>query len=76
MYAIRSYYVRLRNLFVVVIAPFIAVACSKEQPQQTVSEAPPELSSPVAVEVSGGNPAAEKASELIAADYMRSYNFV
>ena len=62
---------RLRELFVVIVAPFIAVACSKEQPQQAATEAQPGLSSPVAVEAAGGNPAAEKAAELITADYMR-----
>ena len=60
-----------RNLFVAIVAPFIAVACSKEQPPQPEAEAPPELSSPVAVEVSGGNPVAEQAAELITAAYMR-----
>ena len=61
----------LKSLFVIVVAPLIAVACSKEQPPQPATEAPPEVSSPVAVEVSGGNPAAEEASRLITADYMR-----
>ena len=62
-----------RNLFVAVVVPFIAVACSKEEPQQpdAAASAAAELSSPVAVEVSGGNPDAEQASELITADYMR-----
>ena len=59
-----------RNLFVAIVAPFIAVACSKEQPPQPEAGTPPELSSPVAVEVSGGNPDAEQAAELTA-DYMR-----
>ena len=62
---------RFINLCVVIGVPFIAVACGKEQPQQDVTETPPELSSPVAVEVSGGNPAADEASRLITADYMR-----
>ena len=62
---------RLINLCVVIGVPIIAVACGKEQPQQAVMEAPTELSSPVAVEVSGGNPAADQASRLITADYMR-----
>ena len=62
---------KLKNLFTVLVASFIAVACSKEQPQQPATQAPPEQSSPVAVEVSGGNPAAEEAADLIAADYMR-----
>jgi Zn-dependent M28 family amino/carboxypeptidase len=63
--------VNLRILFVVVVAPFFAVACSKERSPQPATEAPPEVSSPVAVQVSGGNPAAEEASRLITADYMR-----
>jgi Zn-dependent M28 family amino/carboxypeptidase len=63
--------VKLRSLLVVVTAPFIAVACSKESPQPPAAETPAELSSPVAVEVSGGNPVAEEASMLITADYMR-----
>ena len=60
----------LRSLIVVMVVPLIVVACSKEPPQPA-AEAPPELSSPVAVEVSGGNPAAEAAAGEIAADYMR-----
>jgi Zn-dependent M28 family amino/carboxypeptidase len=63
--------VNLKNLFMIVAASLIAVACSKEQPQQPATEKPSESSSPVAVEVSGGNPAAEEAAELITADYMR-----
>jgi len=63
--------VKLKHLLVVIVAPFISVACSKEEPPQAATEAPAELSSPVAVEVSGGNPAAEEASGLITADYMR-----
>ena len=62
---------KLKNLSLVIVASAAAVACSKEQPQQPATEEPPELSSPVAVEVSGGNPAAEEAAELITADYMR-----
>ncbi len=64
---------KYRNLFVAVVVPFIAVACSKEEPQQPEAAAPAvaELSSPVAVEASGGNPDAEQASQLITADYMR-----
>ena len=62
---------KLKNLFMVIVASLIAVACGKEQPQQPAAEQPPVLSSPVAVEVSGGNPAAEQAAELITADYMR-----
>jgi len=63
--------VNLKNLFMVIAASLLAVACSKEQPQQPATEESPEPSSPVAVEMSGGNPAAEEAAELIDADYMR-----
>ena len=62
---------KLKNLFTVIVASLMVVACSKEQPQQPATEASPDLASPVAVEVSGGNPAAEEAAELITADYMR-----
>ena len=62
---------RLVNLCVVIGVPILAVACGKEQPQQAVMEGPTELSSPVAIEVGGGNPAADQASRLITADYMR-----
>jgi len=61
----------LRSLIVVIVAPFIVVACGKEPQQEPAAEAPPELTSPVAVELSGGNPAAEKAAGQITADYMR-----
>jgi Zn-dependent M28 family amino/carboxypeptidase len=61
----------LRSLIVVIVAPVIAVACGEEPPPQPAAEAPPEISSPVAVEVSGGNPEAEEASTEIAAGYMR-----
>jgi Zn-dependent M28 family amino/carboxypeptidase len=61
----------LRSLIVVIVAPVLAVACGEEPPPQPAAEAPPEISSPVAVEVSGGNPAAEEASTEIAAGYMR-----
>ncbi len=61
----------LRSLFVVIVVPVLAVACGKEPPPQPAAEVPPEFSSPVAVEVSGGNPAAEEASTEITADYMR-----
>ena len=61
----------LKNLFMVILASLFAVACSKEQPQQPATEKSPEQSSPVALEASGGNPAAEDAAELITADYMR-----
>ena len=61
----------LRSLIVVIVAPLIVVACSKEPQQQPAAEAPPELTSPVAVEISGGNPAAEAAAGRITADYMR-----
>ena len=60
-----------RSLIVVIVAPLFAVACSKESPQPPSVEASPEPASPVAVEVSGGNPAAEEASRKITADYMR-----
>src|SRR5210317_2162354 len=63
--------VKLKNLFMCVVASLLVLACSKEQPQQPAALQPAELSSPVAVEVSGGNPAAEQAAELITADYMR-----
>ena len=48
-----------------------AAACSKEQPAEPFTEAAPELTSPVAVEVAGGNPEAEKAAALISDEYMR-----
>jgi hypothetical protein len=63
--------VKSRNLFLAVAASFLVVACGKEEPQQVGAATPAEPSSPVAVELSGGNPAAEQASELITADYMR-----
>ena len=51
---------------------FIAVAgCGKEQPAQPVAPTQADVSSSAVVEVSGGNPAAETASEQITADYMR-----
>ena len=62
---------KLNNLLVVIIVAIAAVACGKEQPQQPAGESAPQAASPVAVEVSGGNPAAEEASRLITADYMR-----
>ena len=62
---------KLKNLFMFVVASLLVVACSKEQPQQPAAGQPVEPASPVAVEVSGGNPAAEDAAELIAAEYMR-----
>ena len=50
---------------------FLATACSKEQPVEQAEEAATELTSPVAVEVSGGNPSAELAADLISDEYMR-----
>ncbi len=61
----------LKNLSMVIVAAFVAVACSKEQPQQPATEAASKPSSPVAVELSGGNPAADEAAGQITADYMR-----
>jgi Zn-dependent M28 family amino/carboxypeptidase len=63
--------VRIIGVFLVVVAHLFAAGCSKEEPGQPAAESRPELSSPAAVEVSGGNPAADEASGLITADYMR-----
>jgi Zn-dependent M28 family amino/carboxypeptidase len=60
-----------RSLIVVIVAPLFAVACSKEPPQAPPAAGSSEPASPVAVAVSGGNPAAEEASRKITADYMR-----
>ena len=55
-----------------IIAAGLTAGCSKEQaPQPAAPAAEPELTSPVAVEASGGNPAAERASLEITGDYMR-----
>ena len=56
---------------IVSVAVLLIAACSKEQPAEPTPEVPAESGSPVAVEVAGGNPAAEEASRQITADYMR-----
>jgi hypothetical protein len=54
------------------IATFVLVAaCGKEQATQPVVETEAESASPVAVQASGGNPAAEEASRQITDEYMR-----
>ena len=60
----------LKYVFLPTLIVF-ASACSKEEPTEPAPDAVTELSSPVAVEVSGGNPAAETASNAITGDYMR-----
>ena len=52
-------------------AVVVAAACGKEEPAAPVAESETELSSPVAVELSGGNPVAEEAALQITGDYMR-----
>ncbi len=58
------------NWMMAAIAATALVACSAEKPPET-EEAMTELSSPVAVQAAGGNPAAEKAAKEITDDYMR-----
>jgi hypothetical protein len=53
------------------VAAVAVIACSKEQPAQPATAVEAEVASPVAVEASGGNPAAEAASRQITDDYMR-----
>ena len=53
------------------VAAVAVIACSKEQPAQPATEVEADVASPVAVEASGGNPAAEAASRQITDDYMR-----
>ena len=61
---------KLKYVFLPTLIAF-ASACSKEEPAEPAPDAITELSSPVAVEASGGNPAAETASKAITGDYMR-----
>ena len=53
------------------MAAVAVVSCSKEQSAEPAAEAEAEVASPVAVEASGGNPAAEEASRQITDEYMR-----
>ena len=52
-----------------VMAAIAVASCGKEQPAEPAAEA--EVAVPVAVETSGGNPAAEEASRQITDEYMR-----
>ncbi len=61
----------LIKLLMVVAATIVTVGCSKEQPQQSATEATPRQSSPTAAQVGEGTTAAEQAAGLITADYMR-----
>jgi len=61
--------VKFKNLYLFI---FVAVAaCGKEQPAEPAAEIEAEVASPVAVAASGGNPAAEEASQQITDEYMR-----
>jgi len=51
------------------MAAVAVVSCSKEQPAEPATEA--DVAVPIAVEASGGNPAAEEASRQISDEYMR-----
>jgi Zn-dependent M28 family amino/carboxypeptidase len=65
--------VKLKHVFFFMVVAIMAAACGKQEapPPAAVSEPPPEVESPVAVEASGGNPAAEEASLQITDEYMR-----
>ncbi|MGI9225086.1 MAG: M28 family peptidase [Woeseiaceae bacterium] len=53
------------------MAAIAVISCSKEQPSEPATEVEAGVTSPVAVEASGGNPAAEEASRQITDEYMR-----
>ena len=52
-------------------AILLLMACTREQPAEQLDVPAPVSRSPIAVEVAGGNPQAERASELIDDTYMR-----
>jgi len=64
--------VKSSHLFVVACAALALTACSKEpQSAPPAQEQAADLAAPIAVEASGGNAAAENASQQITADYLR-----
>ncbi len=61
-----------KQLLILTTVAVAASACGREEPAVTAQEEPAaDAGSPVAVELAGGNPAAETAAEEITADYMR-----
>jgi len=61
----------MTGLIALAIAAGSLVACTKEQPQPAVMTEAKDAGSPVAVDMAGGNPAAEEAAREITADYLR-----
>ena len=66
---------RYRTTISLALAGVMAVGiagCGKDAEEQAQTAAPAESASPVALELAGGNPAAEAAVATISADYMRA----
>jgi Zn-dependent M28 family amino/carboxypeptidase len=66
--------VKLKHVFFFMFVAIVAAGCGKQEastPPVAVTDAAPEVGSPVAVEASGGNPAAEEASLQVTDEYMR-----
>ncbi len=60
-----------KRTFAIFAIAFLIAACGREAPDTAPADTAATLSFPVAVEASGGNPAAEAAAREISADYMR-----
>jgi Zn-dependent M28 family amino/carboxypeptidase len=63
--------VKLEYLFVLMFGTFVMAGCGKQEAPQPATVTEPGLGSPVAVEISGGNPVAEEASLQITDEYLR-----